>query len=102
MATVAAVFTQEPRIRTPEEVVESLFYEGPRLHRETPKARAGPEFKRVWASLEKQKKELQVIKRYSDEYFRLARNLGKDAPRYLALEGTVTVVLRGQAYQLED
>ena len=58
MATVAAVFTQEPRVRTPEEVVESLFYEGPRLHRETPKARVGPEFKRVWASLEKQKKEL--------------------------------------------
>ena len=51
---------------------------------------------------EKQKKELQVIKRYSDEYFRLARDLGKDAPRYLALEGTVMVVIRGRAYQLED
>jgi hypothetical protein len=58
MATVAAVFTQEPRPRTPEEVVESLFYEGPRLRREAPKPRVGPEFKRVWASLEKEKKDV--------------------------------------------
>lgn len=56
MATVAAVFTQEPRPRTPAEVVKSLFYEGPRLRRESQAPRAGPEFKRVWASLEKQKK----------------------------------------------
>jgi hypothetical protein len=28
MATVAAVFTRQPRVRTPEEVVESLFREG--------------------------------------------------------------------------
>ena len=43
-----------------------------------------------------------MIKRYSDEYFRLARDLGRDAPQYLALEGTVMVVIKGQAYQLKD
>ena len=42
------------------------------------------------------------VKRYSDEYFRLARDLGTDASHYLALEGTVTVVIQGQAYQLKD
>ncbi len=51
---------------------------------------------------EKQKKEMIEVKRYSDEYFRLARDLGTDASYYLALEGTVTVVLQGQAYQLKD
>lgn len=57
MATVAAVFTQAPRIRTPEEVVESLFRQGPRLKREdgAPPRSAGPEHKRVWASLAKSK-----------------------------------------------
>jgi hypothetical protein len=55
MATVATVYTQQPRVRTPEEVVESLFHEGPRLLRETPAPRAGPEHKRVWASLAQSK-----------------------------------------------
>ena len=50
----------------------------------------------------KQKKEMIEIKRYSAEYFRLARDLGTDASHYLALEGTVTVVIQGQAYQLKD
>lgn len=58
MATVAAVFTQQPRPRTPEEVIESLFYEGPRALRPTPKPRVGPEHKRVWASLRKGKKDV--------------------------------------------
>ncbi|MCI0659408.1 MAG: ISKra4 family transposase [Acidobacteria bacterium] len=54
MATVGTVFTQEPRVRTPEEVVQSLF---------EPESRKkvqfhGPENKRVWASLEKSKDEL--------------------------------------------
>jgi len=51
---------------------------------------------------EKQKKEMIEVKRFSDEYFRLARDLGTDASHYLALEGTVTVVIQGQAYQLKD
>jgi hypothetical protein len=60
MATVAAVFTQQPRIRTPEEVLESLFHEGPRPvanEREAPRW-PGPEHKRIWASLEKSKDEV--------------------------------------------
>ena len=50
---------------------------------------------------EKQRKEVLVVKRYSDDYFRLARELGKEAGPYFALEGKVLVVIKGQAYQLE-
>jgi hypothetical protein len=59
MATVAAVFTQEPRVRTPEEVVESLFRTGPQVvgGKDRP-ARTCPEHKRVWASIEKSKDEV--------------------------------------------
>jgi hypothetical protein len=56
MATVAAVFTQEPRVRTPEEVVESLFRTGPRPVEDKPVPR--PQDKRVWASVEKSKEEV--------------------------------------------
>lgn len=58
MATVAAVFTQVARPRTPEDVVESLFRSGPHLARsddEPPIADVRPEHKRVWASVEKSK-----------------------------------------------
>ena len=51
MATVAAVFTQRPYFRTPEDVVASLF----NLEEECGKKRKKdhrPERKRVWASLE--------------------------------------------------
>jgi hypothetical protein len=48
MATVAAVFSQAPRIRTPEEVIDSLFATGKRPSRG---ARPTPTHKRVWASL---------------------------------------------------
>jgi len=54
MATVAAVFTRAPWVRTPEQVVESLF----RTERQTPAAGQTPprpENKRVWASLLKGK-----------------------------------------------
>ena len=49
MATVATVFTQEPRVRTAEEVVQSLFEPETRKKVQFPR----PENKRVWASLEK-------------------------------------------------
>jgi len=50
MATVAAVFTQRPRIRTPEEVVESIF--NPEESRKKKRNKTvKPERKRVWASL---------------------------------------------------
>ena len=54
MATVAAVFTRQPWIRTPEQVVESLF----RVHTKTHYGQSPPpkpENKRVWASLVKGK-----------------------------------------------
>ena len=54
MATVAAVFTRAPWVRTPEQVVESLF----RIERQTPAAGQTPprpENKRVWPSLLKGK-----------------------------------------------
>jgi hypothetical protein len=58
MATVATVYTQMPRVRTPEEVVESLFR--PRSVPRDPEAPRwpGPENKRVWASLLKSKDEV--------------------------------------------
>jgi hypothetical protein len=60
MATVAAVFTIEPRPRTPEEVVDSLFRTGPRLvpAEGTAPRWPGPEHKRVWARLEKSKSDV--------------------------------------------
>jgi hypothetical protein len=54
MATVAAVFTRQPWLRTPEQVVESLF----RSRGREPAAAVAPprpENKRVWASLTKGK-----------------------------------------------
>ena len=48
MATVAAVHSQPPIVRTPEEVLSSLFATGERPER--PK-RTPPHHKRVWASL---------------------------------------------------
>jgi hypothetical protein len=50
MATVAAVYTVAPFVRTPEEIVASLGGEPVA----TPKKRPRPEKKRVWASLEKE------------------------------------------------
>lgn len=62
MATVAAVYTVAPRIRTPEEVTDSLFRPELKLisggkESERP-ARLKPEQKRVWASLEKSKDDI--------------------------------------------
>lgn len=54
MATVATAFTTMPRVRTPEEVVESLFLPGPKA-REMKRSRPRPEDKRVWASLTESK-----------------------------------------------
>src|ERR1700757_3205368 len=48
MATVAAVHSQAPVIRTPKDVLDSLFAAGDRPER--PK-RTPPQHKRVWASL---------------------------------------------------
>lgn len=53
MATVAAVFTRQPWIRTPKQVVESLFLHTKTNHDQSPPPK--PENKRVWASLVKGK-----------------------------------------------
>lgn len=54
MATVAAVFTRIPWIRTPQQVVESLF-DTERILRASEPPAPRPEHKRVWASLTKGK-----------------------------------------------
>ena len=64
MATVAAVFTRAPWVRTPQQVAESLF----RISRPTPDdapAPPRPENKRVWASLLKGKN--AVIQEVAEE-----------------------------------
>lgn len=53
MATVAAVYTIAPFIRTAEDIVKEL-----RPAQATPLVRPRPEEKRVWASLEKEPKEV--------------------------------------------
>lgn len=66
MATVATVFTRQPWVRSPEEVVESLFASGPRPL--TEEVRPRPEHKRVWASLVKGK--AAVIAEVAEEMHR--------------------------------
>jgi hypothetical protein len=55
MATVASVHTQEPWVRTPEQVVEQLLDPDP-PPLETPRPKA--EHRRLWASLQKPKDEV--------------------------------------------
>ena len=58
MATVGAVYTRARRVRTPEEVVESLFRTGPRPEGRSRAPRTKPEHKRVFASLKQSKDEV--------------------------------------------
>jgi hypothetical protein len=60
MASVAAIYTIEPFVRTPEEILP----ESPTLQ-ETGPARPRPEHKRVWASLAQSPK--AVIREMFDE-----------------------------------
>ena len=53
MATVAAVFTKTPFIRTPQQLVDSIFRSGPKDAAAPSPSK--PENKRVWASLTKGK-----------------------------------------------
>ena len=64
MATVATVFTRAPWIRTPQQVIESLFPTRRRADRD-PSALPRPENKRVWASLLKGK--TAVIQEVAEE-----------------------------------
>ena len=98
MATVATVFTRPPWVRTPMQVVESLF----RIHRQTPaegQTPPRPENKRVWASLLKGK--TAVIQEVADEMQRRDPERTKtrvavtDGERALQIrvEGTLGVTL---------
>jgi hypothetical protein len=98
MATVAAVFTRAPWVRTPEQVVESLF----RIQRQTPihgQTPPRPENKRVWASLLKGKTAVieevaQEMQRRDPEGIktRVALTDGERALQIL-VEGTLGVTL---------
>jgi hypothetical protein len=98
MATVAAVFTRAPWVRTPEQVVESLF----RTQRQTPgdgQTPPRPENKRVWASLLKSKAAVteevaQEMQRRDPEgsKTRVALTDGERALQIL-VEGTLGVTL---------
>jgi len=67
MATVAAVFTRAPWVRTPQQVMESLFPTGRQTPKDAP-APPRPENKRVWASLLKGK--TAVIQEVAEEMSR--------------------------------
>jgi len=64
MATVAAVYTVAPFVRTPEQVVGTLAP----IHGVAPQKRPRPEDKRVWASLQKEPE--QVIEQAFEEAIR--------------------------------
>jgi hypothetical protein len=74
MATVAAVFARQPWVRTPEQVVESLF-RGDTKAPADPSPPPRPDHKRVWASLVKGK--AAVIDEVLQEVQRRDPDLGK-------------------------
>ena len=88
MATVAAVFTLEPRIRTAEDVVNSLFRtplsvaslpENPKPDRN----KSRPKDKRIWASLRKGKE--GIISEAAEEVER--RDPGREKTRVILTDG---------------
>ena len=97
MATVAAVFTRAPWVRTPEQVVESLFPTSRRAADAPVPPR--PENKRVWASLLKGK--TAVIQEVAEEMQRRDPSASQthvaltDGERALQIrvEGTLNVTL---------
>ena len=54
------------------------------------------------ALTEEQEKKAQKVQRFSQDYFDLLTKHGKDAAKYLAVEGNVTFELGGQSYELVD
>lgn len=91
MATVVAVYTVAPYVRTPEEVYHALAREpdSDQDSRPKPATRPRPEHKRVWASLEKDPEE--VI----EEAFCEALNRDPDRTK------TWAVVVDGNEHQLD-
>ena len=98
MATVATVFTRTPWVRTPQQVIESLFPTSRRAVGDAP-APPRPENKRVWASLLKGK--TAVIQEVAEEMDRrdpsrsLTRLALSDGERALQIrvERTLNVTL---------
>jgi hypothetical protein len=98
MATVAAVFTRAPWVRTPQQVVESLFPTRRRSAGDAPTP-PRPENKRVWASLLKGK--TAVIQEVAEEMQRRDPSASKtrvaltDGERALQIrvEGKLNVTL---------
>src|SRR5205085_720004 len=85
IAAVAAIYTVEPFVRTPEEILP----ESPRLQEGDP-ARPRPEHKRVWASLEQSPE--TVIEEMFDE---AAHRDPKRQKRWVALvDGNLTQIDR--------
>ena len=89
MATVATVFTRAPWVRTPQQVIESLFPTCRRTPGDTP-APPRPENKRVWASLLKGK--TAVIQEVAEEMDR--RDPSRSLTRLALTDGERALQIR--------
>jgi hypothetical protein len=89
MATVATVFTRTPWVRTPQQVIESLFPTSRPASGETPPP-PRPENKRVWASLLKGK--TAVIQEVAEEMDR--RDLLRSLTRLALTDGERALQIR--------
>src|SRR5215469_2002062 len=88
MATVATVFTRAPWVRTPQQVIGSLFPMGHRTSADAPAPR--PENKRVWASLLKGK--TAVIQEVAEEMDR--RDPSRSLTRLALTDGERALQIR--------
>ena len=89
MATVATVFTRAPWVRTPQQVIESLFPTSRPASSEAP-APPRPENKRVWASLLKGK--TAVIQEVAEEMDR--RDPSRSTTRLALTDGERALQIR--------
>lgn len=89
MATVATVFTRAPWVRTPQQVIESLFPTCRRIPGDAP-APPRPENKRVWASLLKGK--TAVIQEVAEEMDR--RDPSRSLTRLALTDGERALQIR--------
>ena len=89
MATVAAVYTVEPYIRTAEEIVGELRESAEKADKQARADRPRPENKRVWASLEKEPSEVAA-----DMFAEALRRDPEKTKRWVAL-------VDGNAHQLD-
>ena len=90
MATVATVFTRAPWVRTPQQVIESLFPTCRRTPGDAPTP-PRPENKRVWASLLKGK--TAVIQEVAEEMDR--RDPSRSLTRLALTDGERALQIRG-------